>query len=104
MNPVLQSKLKRNALIIAILLLIPLALTLLNTDPNDGWRWKSPGDYVFGFLVPFIGALVYELIVLKVTKNSHRLVVAIAVTLLVCAFWAEMATGGVSRAVANILS
>ena len=102
MNPVLQKKLKRNSLAIAALLIIPLVLTLLNKDPNDGWRW-GPGDFVFAFLVTFFATVVYELIALRITKNHYRLILAGVITLAVCILWVEVATDGVSRAIAQLL-
>lgn len=102
MNPTLQQKLKRNALIVAVLLLIPAALTLLNKDPNDGWRW-GPGDFVFAFIIPFMASALYEVVAMRVQKRQHRLFLAGVITSAVCVLWIEVATDGISRNVLNIL-
>lgn len=102
MNPLLLQKMKRNAAVIGILLLVPLVLTALNRNPNDGWHW-GPEDFIFGFIFPFAAALVYEVVALKVQKRQHRLFLAGVITSFACVCWIELATGGVSRNVANIL-
>ena len=60
---------------------------------------SSLGDFIFAFLVPLLGALIYELIAAKLTKGSHKLFTAGAVTFVVCLIWVELAANGIHEAI-----
>ena len=92
----------RNAIVVGILLLIPLALTIRDGNIEGvGWNWK-PDDFIFAFVFLFGAGLVYEFIATKMTKTSHRVVVGSVITLAALVIWVELATGGISRTV-NLL-
>jgi hypothetical protein len=99
----MKKKMIRNALIISALLLIPLILTIRDGNIHGvGWNW-SAGDFLFGFIIPFTAALIFEVIALRLSKGSHQFILGVVIALGVCALWVEMATGGISRTISSLL-
>lgn len=89
----MKKNLIRNALVVALLLLIPLALTIRDGNvPNVGWNW-SPSDFVFAFVVLFGASLVYELIAKKAKTTVYRLATIIAVLTGLALVWINAAVG-----------
>ena len=94
----------RVAVVTGIVLLIPLALTLLNPNAEiyggggGGWDWM-PGDFlVMGALI-FGAGLAVDFSIRKITNPAYRF---IAVSAIIAAFllvWVELAVDGVSRAI-----
>ena len=63
----------------ALLLLIPLVLTLVGEGVDGhGWHW-TPGDFLFAFVLLFGTGLAYELLASKSDHAVYRWAVGIAV-------------------------
>lgn len=88
----------RIAIVVGLILLIPLALTLLNGRPEgEGWHWKL-GDFIFAFVMLFGTGLAINFAIRKLTSPVYRV---LAVAVIVIAFllvWVEVAVDGVSQA------
>lgn len=81
------------AIVVALILLIPLILTLLGSGVDgDGWHWTL-FDFVFMGVLLFGAGLAYELLARKTTNNSYRFAVSIAITASVLLVWINGAVG-----------
>src|SRR5688572_12275692 len=89
----------RPAIGTALILLIPLVMTVLDRGkpPGDGWRW-GPGDFVAMGALLFGAGVTYEVLAGKLDRKVHRIAAGIAIVLCVLAIWVELAVDGVSRA------
>src|SRR4051812_25756686 len=78
---------------IAILLLIPLVLTIHDgAIEGVGWNWKL-GDFIFAFVVLFGSALTYELVAQKLKSTIYRGAVGLAVITGLLLIWINAAVG-----------
>jgi protein-S-isoprenylcysteine O-methyltransferase Ste14 len=89
----------RPAIGTALILLIPLVMTLLDRGkpPGDGWHW-GPGDFVAMGALLFGAGVTYEVLASKLDRKAHRIAAGIAIMLAVLAIWVELAVDGVSKA------
>ena len=77
----------------ALLLLIPLVLTLLGDGvEGQGWHW-TPGDFLFAFVLLFGTGLAYELLASKSDNTAYRCAVGIAVVAALLLVWVNAAVG-----------
>lgn len=76
---------------VALIVLIPLVLTLLAS-----WHWR-PGAFVLAFVLLFGGAgLTYELVAKKMLSNkTYRFAVGVAVAAVFVLVWMNAAVGGI---------
>jgi hypothetical protein len=89
----LTKRLIRWAVIVALLLLIPLVLTIRDGGVEGvGWNW-TPFDFVVMGSLLFGSALTYELIARKMTDNAYRIAVGVAVTTSLLLVWINAAVG-----------
>ncbi len=81
------------AVIIALLLLIPLVLTLLGSGVDgDGWHWTFL-DFIFAGTLFFGSALTYELVSRKMSNGTYRAAVGVAVVTALVLVWVNAAVG-----------
>lgn len=99
-----RKHLVRPAIGTALILLIPLVMTVLDRDKplGDGWRWGS-GDFVAMGALLFGAGVTYEVLAGKLDRKAHRVAAGIAILLCVLAIWVELAVDGVSRAIGMLL-
>lgn len=84
----------RNVLIITALLFIPMWLTIHDSRLAEA-GWSSPlNDFLVSLLIPLAAALTYEFAAAKTTKNTHKLVIAGAIAIVVALLWFELAANG----------
>ncbi|MDD2730972.1 MAG: hypothetical protein PHW33_02505 [Candidatus Portnoybacteria bacterium] len=85
-----------------IVLLIPLALTLLNPNAEiyggggGGWDWM-PGDFLVMGVLLFGTGLAVDFSIRKIANPAHRLIAVSAVIIAFLLVWVELAVGGVSQ-------
>lgn len=82
----MQSTIKRLAVwavIVAVVLMMPYLAK---------WPW-TPSDFVFGAVVLFGSATVYELATRNMSNKNHRIAIGIAVCLVLAVIWVGAATG-----------
>lgn len=82
----------------ALILLGPLAMTLLDRGKpiGTGWHW-SPMDFAIMAALLFGAGFAYELVFRRLAHRRQRIVLAIAIVLLVFVVWAELAVGAVRQ-------
>lgn len=81
------------AVIVAIILLIPLVLTLLGSGVDgEGWHWTL-SDFVFMGVLLFGAGLAYELVARKMSNGAYRAAVGVAVAAAVLLVWINAAVG-----------
>lgn len=81
------------ATIVALILLIPLVLTLLGSGVDgEGWHWTL-SDFVFAFFLLFSAGLTYELVARKMNSTAYRVAVGIAVATALLLVWFNAAVG-----------
>lgn len=81
------------AAVVALILLIPLVLTLLGSGVDgEGWHWTL-FDFVFMGTLLFGSALTYELVARKMSNVAYRLAVGVAVVAAVLLLWINAAVG-----------
>lgn len=93
----------RPAIGTAVLLSIPLVMTLVDRQrpAGDGWHW-SPLDFgVMGALL-FGAGLAYEFFARKLGERRHRWLLGSAILCAVLAIWVELAVGGISQLLAYL--
>lgn len=71
------------ALIVAAVLMIPLVAQ---------WPWTG-GDFVFGVVMLFGSAVIFELITRKMESKQQRIIVGAIVFVILAALWVLAATG-----------
>jgi hypothetical protein len=80
-------------LVVALLLLVPLVLTLLGSGVDgEGWHWTL-FDFIFAFVLLFGGAFVYELVSRKLDAGAYKVAVGLAVTASLVLVWVNGAVG-----------
>lgn len=94
----------RPAIGTALLLLVPLVMTILDRDkpPGDGWHWDPASFLVMGALL-FGAGFAYEVLASRLRTRAYRIAAGIAITLAVIAIWFELAVDGVSKVMAMLL-
>lgn len=96
-----QNLLLRPAIATGLILLVPLAMTIVDRHKaaGEGWRW-GPGDFlVMGALLLLVG-VAYELLARRLHGTAQRLALGLVVALVVVTVWVELAVGGVSQLIA----
>lgn len=73
---------------VALLLLVPFIAMQFTTEVN----WTGPDFLIAGVLLLGTG-LLCELVLRKVTKTSHRLILCGAILVVLFLVWAELAVG-----------
>lgn len=63
-----------------------------------GWS-SATSDFLLAFFIPLTAALSYELIAAKIQRGSHKIMLAGAITILVCLLWYELADNGIHETV-----
>ena len=87
----------------ALLLLIPLALTIRDGNvPNVGWNW-SPGDFVFAFVLIFGTGLAYLLASRTRPTVQYRAGVGVALVATFLLIWINGAVGIIGDSDINAL-
>ncbi len=71
------------AVVVAAILMIPLLFK---------WPWTG-GDYVFGAVLLFGAATIYEVSTRNIFNRKHRVAIAISVLLVLGLIWGWAATG-----------
>lgn len=78
---------------VALVLLIPLALTLLGGGVDgEGFHW-TPIDFVFAFVFLFGAGAAYELVCRKMNNTAYRVAVGVAVVAALLLVWVNAAVG-----------
>ena len=95
---------RRPAIGTAILLAIPLVMTILDRNKSDGegWHWRPAGFLVMGALL-FGAGVFYEWLASKIARPSYRAVFGVGVFLTVVAIWSELAVDAVSRSLQRLV-
>src|SRR3989338_3904266 len=89
----ITKRLIRWAVIIALILLIPLVLTIRDGGVEGvGWNWTF-FDFIFMGTLLFGAGLVYELIARKMSNSAYRAAVGVAVVTAVLMVWINAAVG-----------
>lgn len=79
--------------IVALLLLIPLALTIRDGNVEGvGWNW-SPFDFLFMGVLLFGAGVIFELITRKFTDTRRKIIVGLIILAGVLLVWVEGAVG-----------
>ena len=94
----------RPAIGTALILLIPLVMTVLDRGkpPGDGWRW-GPGDFVAMGALLFGAGVTYEVLASRLDRKAYRVAAGLAILLAVLAIWFELAVDGVSKVIKMLL-
>lgn len=89
---------KRPALATALLLSIPLFMTLLDQGrpAGEGWRW-GPGDFLVMALLLMSAGLALEWLAQRSMARMQRWLIGLVVLLLMIAVWSELAVDAVSK-------
>ncbi|OGZ35863.1 MAG: hypothetical protein A2V60_01015 [Candidatus Portnoybacteria bacterium RIFCSPHIGHO2_01_FULL_39_19] len=99
----ITKRLIRWAVIVALILLIPLVLTLLGSGVDgEGWHWTL-FDFVFMGTLLFGSALAYELIARKMSYGAYRAAVGVAVVTVVLLVWINGAVGIIGDSSVNTM-
>lgn len=92
----------RLALMVMGLLLIPLMLTMLNSNPEgQGFNWGSE-DFIVSFIILFGAGLMYQFVSNKATTPRSRIITAGAIAITVFLIWIELAVDGVSQLIHSV--
>ncbi|MEK7511173.1 MAG: hypothetical protein AAB582_02975 [Patescibacteria group bacterium] len=89
---------------VVVVLLLPLALTLLNSSASiyggagGGFDWM-PGDFVVMGILLLLAGLAIDVVVRNLKNSSSRVLAVVGVVLLFLAVWVELAVEGVSQLV-----
>ncbi|OHA46105.1 MAG: hypothetical protein A3A80_00680 [Candidatus Terrybacteria bacterium RIFCSPLOWO2_01_FULL_44_24] len=88
-----KRRLIRWAVVVALILLIPLVLTIRDGGVEGvGWNWTF-FDFIFMGTLLFGAGLVYELIARKMSNSAYRAAVGVAVVTAVLMVWINAAVG-----------
>lgn len=98
-----KSLVLRPAIATAVLLLVPLLMTVVDRHKpaGDGWHW-GPLDFVVMGLLLFGAGLAYELASRRLDRRTHRVALGLAILGAVLAIWAELAVGAISQLLAHL--
>src|SRR3989344_4880323 len=81
------------AAVVAVILLIPLILTIRDGGVEGvGWNWTF-FDFVFMGILLYGAALAYELVARKMSNSAYRAAVGLAVVTAVLLVWINAAVG-----------
>jgi hypothetical protein len=104
-----QNNIARIALGTVTLLLIPLVLTLLNSNAEmyggsgGGWDWM-PGDFLVMGALLFVTGLAIDFAVRKLTTPVYRVIAVAAIVSTLLIVWVELAVDGVSQLLTFLFS
>lgn len=107
-NTISHRRLITWALVVALILLIPLVLTLLNPNARvyggegGDWDW-APGGFVVMGLLLFCTGLAIDFAVRKITHPIFRMFAVAAIVLTLLAIWVELAVDGVSQMITALV-
>ena len=96
---------RRVALIVGAILLIPLGLTLLNSNasiyggPGGGWDWM-PGDFVVMGALLFAAGMAIDIVNRKLAHSAYKVPAIIAILATLFIIWIQLAVQAVSQLVA----
>lgn len=91
------------AIVVAIVLIIPLVLTLLGSGVDgDGWHWTF-FDFVFMGTILFGACVVYELVAGKMNNGLYRKAVGLSVVTAVLLVWINAAVGIIGQGPLNLM-
>jgi len=94
----------RVAIIVAVILLIPLVMTIRDgAVEGAGWNW-TPSDFAFMGSLLFITGLGIDFAARKITRPVHRILAIALIALAFLAVWTELAVGAVSQMLAFLLA
>lgn len=86
----------RILLITVLILLIPLALTILNIlgggVEGQGWYWKV-GDFIVMGALLFGAGIAIDLAVRKLVSPIYRIIAVVSIVVVLLLVWAELAVG-----------
>ena len=101
----LKKQILRPAIGTALILLIPLVMTIIDhaKAPGEGWHW-SPGDFIIMGVLVFGAGLFYELLAGKMRGTAARIALGGAVLCVVIAIWIELAVDGVSQLISLLIA
>ncbi len=89
------------AALVALILTVPLVLTLVGSGVDgEGWHWTL-FDFVFMGALLFGSALTYELVARKIKNGTYRFAVGIAVVTALVLVWVNGAVGIIGDGSAN---
>jgi len=87
------------AVVVALILLIPLVLTIRDGGvPGVGWNWK-PGGFIFAFVMLFGTGLAIDFAARKIANPVYRSLAITAIVLALLLIWVEIVTDAVSSAI-----
>lgn len=99
----------RIALVVLGILLIPLALTLFNSNasiyggPGGGWDWM-PGDFLVMGALLFVTGLAIDAAVRNITEPAHKIAAVLGILAILVLIWVELAVDAVSQLITFLLS
>jgi hypothetical protein len=93
-----NNALTRPAIGTALVLLIPLVMTIVDRGrpPGDGWDW-APGDFAAMGTLLFVAGVSFELLSKRVGSTLRRVALGGGISIVVLAVWAELAVRAVSQ-------
>lgn len=96
--------LARPALFTALILLVPLTMTLLDRGKplGEGWHWKPLDFLVMGALLLGAGTA-YEWLAARLKGKLQRTAAAVVLLVIVLCIWAELAVGALSKGMGMLL-
>lgn len=91
---IMKKNIIRIAIGAALILLIPLVMTIIdrNKAEGDGWHW-SVGDFIFGYLMLFGFGVAYEMVARRSSDTKYKVAVGIAVVATFLLLWVNAAVG-----------
>lgn len=103
-----KNNIKRIAIVVGLILLLPLIGTLLNPSatvnggPGGGWDWGF-GDFIIMGALLFITGLAIDYAWRKINHPTYRVLAVLVIVFILLALWVELATDGVSRIIQSLL-
>ncbi|MGG6463581.1 hypothetical protein [Solilutibacter silvestris] len=93
-----KQPLLRPAIGTALLLAIPMVMTIIdhNQPQGKGWHWGLLDFAVMGVLLMAAGTS-YELVSARMKSTTQRVALGVVVSGVVLAIWVELAVGGISQ-------
>lgn len=94
-----NNNIKRIAIVVGLLLLIPLYGNIF----INGWNWGL-ADFVFAGLFFFVLGFSLDFISKYFTKSAHRIIACVTIIVIFFLIWVELAVDAVSQALTLLLS
>ena len=81
------------SIVIAFILLIPLALTITGSGVDgDGFHW-TPIDFVIAGILLLGTGLIFDIVIRMIKNIKHRIVTSVVLLIVLLLVWAEIAVG-----------